>query len=588
MKIKSIKIKLALSYILIILISFGFVAYFLDKNLEENLLQEIKSSLLKDIDLIGNQLIIENLIKEDIIYLDSFSKQLGQKANSRVTIINTQGKVLADSDESLEATAKLENHASRPEVKAALDGEIGEEIRYSTTLKIDMLYIAKPIMYQGATRGVLRLALPLSNVKNTLGIIRRTILLSLFFALGVALVLGSMFAAGIIRPINKIMNISRNFAKGDFKHEILLASNDEIGELAQILNAMAKNLEEKIAQVQLQNQQSKAILESMIEGIVVVDSSNKIISLNSSAEKIFSITKESSKDKNFLEVIRNNDIEEIIKTALQNGKFISKELYLVWPLKKVFEINAIPIFENKTPSACLLVIHDITEARKLETVRKDFVANVSHELKTPLTSIKGFIETLLDGALEDKVNSRNFLKVIQEHANRLDNLVNDLLKLSYLESKEVILQKEDTNIRNLSKQVLDSFKSQLKNIKLNNELPANLSLKIDKNKIEQVLTNLIDNAIKFNREKGTINIRHEDLPDKIKIVIEDSGIGIPVKDIPRIFERFYRVDKARSSQLGGTGLGLSIVKHIIELHDGNVGVESTEGFGSKFFFYLPK
>jgi two-component system phosphate regulon sensor histidine kinase PhoR len=259
-------------------------------------------------------------------------------------------------------------------------------------------------------------------------------------------------------------------------------------------------------------------------------------------------------------------------------------------VQKVFQVNASPIFEKEAVSGCLMVIHDITEIRKLERIRSDFVANVSHELKTPLTSIKGFVETLLEGALEDKQNSKNFLKIIQEHANRLDNLINDLLALSYLESSQAELKKEELDLQELTDKVLAGFRAQLKKkqIEARNNLPPKCFIQADRDKMEQVLTNLIDNAIKFNKEKGWINIDFQEMPHSKKVSIEDSGIGIPEKDVPRIFERFYRADKARSRQLGGTGLGLSIVKHIVELHAGSVGVESTEGLGSKFWFSLPK
>jgi two-component system phosphate regulon sensor histidine kinase PhoR len=222
-------------------------------------------------------------------------------------------------------------------------------------------------------------------------------------------------------------------------------------------------------------------------------------------------------------------------------------------------------------------------------MRRDFVANVSHELKTPLTSIKGFVETLLEGALEDKENSVNFLKIINSHADRLNTLINDLLDLSHMESNEVVLKKERFNLAKLVDELMLGFKSQAKKkqVELESELPKGLEVFGDKSKIEQVITNLINNAIKYNKDKGFIRVYSEQSANEVKIVVEDSGSGIPARDLPRIFERFYRVDKARSRELGGTGLGLSIVKHIIELHSGSVGVESTEGLGSKFFFTLP-
>lgn len=367
---------------------------------------------------------------------------------------------------------------------------------------------------------------------------------------------------------------------------MFFSDKKRIKELIDDLN----QLREKIVKLQKENSQVQGILDSMVEGVIAVDRGTKILAINPTIEKLFNVSQDEAKGRFFLEVIRNNDIAEIINTILNSKESISRELALIWPIQRTFQINASPILEKNTVSGCLMVLHDITEIRKLETMRRDFVANVSHELKTPLTSIKGFVETLLEGALEDKENSRHFLKIIQEHAERLNSLINDLLDLSAIESEETQLEAEEFKLKELADKVLSSFKAQLKNrtIEAKNNLDGNLFVKADKARIEQVFTNLLDNAIKFNKDKGFIRIYSQDLPDKIKIIVEDSGIGIPQKDIPRIFERFYRVDKARSRELGGTGLGLSIVKHIVGLHRGTVGVESTEGLGSKFFFTLPK
>ncbi len=346
----------------------------------------------------------------------------------------------------------------------------------------------------------------------------------------------------------------------------------------------------KISELERRSSLTRAILESMVEGVIAIDKDARILSINPSIEKIFGISKDESEGRIFLEAIRNNDISEIIDNVLKKGEFASHQLSLLWPVQKDLKINATPIFEKGLPIGCLLVIYDITQIRKLETMRSDFIANVSHELKTPLTSIKGFVETLLEGALEDKENGRHFLKIIQDHVNRLDSLVNDLLDLSYLESKEAFLKKEDIKLKVLVDDVLAGFTPQVKKkaVEAINELSSDIKIKADKDKINQVFTNLIDNAIKFNRQKGSVKIYSQDVNNKVKIIVEDSGSGIPAKDLPRIFERFYRVDKARSRELGGTGLGLSIVKHIVELHKGDVGVESTEGLGSKFWFSLPK
>ncbi len=587
---RSFKLKLILSYVFVILISFGFIAFFLDKSLEENSLHNIQSSLVTQAHLIENQITAESIKKEDLTSLDILVKTLGPKTKCRITVINKKGMVLADSEKPKQEILNMENHINRPEVKIALTGDIGIDTRYSPTLNIDMLYMAMPLKDKNEITGILRLALPLESVQKTLFAIRKIVFIGLVFALALAFVLGSVVAGNTIRPINRMTQISRRFSEGDFSRRIIQSPKDEIGELANTLNKMAQDIEDKIKEVKAQNQKLAAIFNSMIEGVIVVDKEGRIISINPTIEKIFGVSKKDVEEKTFLEAIRNNDISDVISTVLKKGQPVSAELTLMYPVRKISEVNATPIFDNNEVTGCLVVIHDITEIRKLETVRSDFIANVSHELKTPLTSIKGFIETLLEGALDDKENNRNFLVIIQEHAERLNNLVNDLLSLSHLESKEITLDKENMNLRQLVEGVILGFKSQLKkkSIEVKDELPASLSIKADENRIEQVFTNLIDNAIKFNKEKGFVRIYSQDLNDKIKIVVEDSGIGIPEKDIARIFERFYRVGKARSRELGGTGLGLSIVKHIIELHNGSVGVESTEGFGSKFWITLPR
>ncbi len=587
---KSLKFRLLFSYALIILFCFSLATFSLNRRLEENSLRELKNSLTSQATLIESRLSSINLSQGNAPTLEALAKELSPRIKSRITIIDPSGNVLAESSKSLAETLQMENHANRPEVKEALSGSTGDNIRYSSTLKMKMLYLAMPVRSGNAITGLVRLALPLDNVQNMLSGVRRMIYLNIIFALILAILLGFAFTAGIVKPINKIINVSRKFSVGDFNHRIYYTAHDEIGELAATLNKMAQGLEEKIKEVELKSQQLEAVFQSMIEGIIIVDKQSRIISVNPSIENIFSIRNQESRGKPVIEVIRNNELTEIVKTVLNNGKPVSQELTLLWPVQKVFQVNAAPVLEGGVCSACLLVIHDISEIRKLENMRRDFVANVSHELKTPLTSIKGFVETLLEGALDDKENSRSFLKIVQDHANRLDNLISDLLKLSYLESKEIVLKKQDVDLSKLVDEVLVGFSSQIKNknIETENSLPRPLMAAVDPDKIEQVLTNLIDNAIKFNRDRGKVKLHSQDLGDKIKIIVEDSGAGIPPKDLPRIFERFYRVDKARSRSLGGTGLGLSIVKHIIELHAGNTGVESTEGLGSAFWFTLPK
>jgi len=581
--------KLTLSYILVILVSFTSTAFFLDRNLEKNSLQNIQSSLITQSKLIAGQIPLQRFKQLDTSYLENLIRSLSSQAKCRITLIDTSGKVVADSDRNEAEIPSMENHLYRPEVKAALSSGIGTDTRYSATLKMSMLYVASLLKDDSGQAGILRLSLPLESVQKTLLTIRKTIFVGFLFALVIALVFGAIMAGYTIRPVLRMIQASRKFSEGDFSRKIIRAPDDEIGELAVTLNKMAADIENKITEIQSQGQKLSAVFNSMIEGIIIVDNSSRIISVNPAAERIFSVSKEACLGKVFLEAIPNSGIFEIINSVLAGGKPETAEISLVLPAKRIFQVNALPISEGKV-NACLVVIHNVTEMRRLETVRSDFVANVSHELKTPLTSIKGFVETLLEGAIDDKENNRNFLKIIQDHAGRLDSLVNDLLALSHLESKHSALKVGDYDFKEQVDKVISgvSAQSKKKSVILKNDLAPGFALRADKNRIEQVLTNLIDNAIKFNKENGSVRVYAEEIDNKAKIVIEDTGIGIPEKDIPRIFERFYRVDKARSRELGGTGLGLSIVRHIIELHNGSIGVESTEGLGSKFWFVLPK
>ncbi len=417
-----------------------------------------------------------------------------------------------------------------------------------------------------------------------------TVILGMFFVILLLFILGTLLAVRIIGPVRRMTQITRRYSEGDFSRRIMHKSKDAIGELADTLNRMAQEIDGKMSHLSAENRELTAVLNSMIEGVIVLDRAGYVMSINHTVEKMFGIPEKEAKGKLFLEAIRNNDISEVMSRVLIKGEAVSAEMSLVIPVRRIFQVNAVPVFDNGMVSGCVGVFHDITQLRRLEVMRRDFVANVSHELKTPLTSIKGFIETLLDGALEDKEHNRGFLKIIQEHADRLNNLVNDLLSLSHIESKEASVDRNNYLLRKQVDEIVFGFRSQIekKKIDVRNELSLGLMINADQPKIEQVLTNMIDNAIKFNGDNGTIRIYSGDIDGFERIIVEDTGIGIPEKDIPRIFERFYRVDKARSRDLGGTGLGLSIAKHIIELHNGTVGVESVEGSGSRFWFSLPK
>lgn len=575
--------KLIFSYLCIACIGCACTAYLIDTyTTQRALLTEQKQSITQA-HLIAHRVRMERATTEN---LSAFMQALDMpREEFRGIIVNAQGKAIADSSGHLGQPAM--RYGDAPDIHAAFRGEITDHIKHDVQRTIDVLYVTMPIYHNNHIVGALRVehALLQLHTQQT----HRRIMLVIVFVLVMLLVL--RIARSLVRPLNTILHTSHKLSQGDLTHSILLSSDDEMNKLATTLNAMSHSLENKIKEVEVQNQRLVAILESMVEGIIVVDKDACIVGLNPSVERMFGVTQERVQGTYVLEMVRNNDMVDVINTVLKHGEYVSKECLLLWPVQKTVLVNVSPLFDAETQSlrGCVLVMHDITQLRALETMQRDFVANVSHELKTPLTAIKGFVETLLEGAYTDTQSCKQFIGIIESHTRRLESLVNDLLELSQLEADATPLHKETVSLNVLVHDVLTSFTAALtkKNITTDIAIASDVVVVADPHRLAQVCTNLIDNAIKFNKENGTITIRctHDDAT--VTVFVEDSGVGIPAKDMPRIFERFYRVDKARSRELGGTGLGLSIVKHIVQLHGGTIGVESHEGFGSIFWFMLP-
>jgi two-component system phosphate regulon sensor histidine kinase PhoR len=392
--------------------------------------------------------------------------------------------------------------------------------------------------------------------------------------------------------------MARRLDTGSLEREIQIYSQDEWGEFARAVDEMRIRLREKIDEVSRERDYLKTILKGMVEGVLVVDERGRILMVNDALRTILSLSSEVV-DKAPLEAIRNAELEEAIREAIHEGKNTAFELTFPLSGGKIVEVNVVGISPSPEETAqeaekiegAIAVFHDISRLKELEKVRQDFVANVSHELRTPLTTIKGYTETLLDGALREEV-APQFLQVIQKHADRLTKIVEDLLALSKIESKEFYLKRERLPLSELIDDVSGFVKeaAQKKKISISRSIvPSTLEMMGDRSYLEQVFVNLLDNAIKYTPEGGRVTISAIEKDQReIQFSIEDNGIGIPREDIPRIFERFYRVDKGRSQELGGTGLGLSIVKHLVQAHGGRVWVESQPGKGSTFYFTLPK
>ncbi len=395
----------------------------------------------------------------------------------------------------------------------------------------------------------------------------------------------------IPRSLREITAWAQSIAGGDFSKRISITARDEMGDLADSLNGMSQRVQSKMEDFIADKSRLEAVFLSMFDGVMIIDGKGAVILMNRTLKEFLRVEQDAA-GKKPLEVVRNIEIQEIIDNVLNlNSRFESREITIVLEEERILLVHATPVFHDQRRDGAVLVFHDITELRRLERVRRDFVANVSHELRTPVSTIRGYAETLLEGALEDKKHAREFLQIIYEDSDRLARLIKDLLDLSRIESGQLKLAFEACALEPVVDRVLAAMNNEAKenSVRLQKEIPGDLAkVKIDEGTIAQVLFNLVENAIKYNNKGGCVSVSARERGHDVEVSVEDTGIGIPQEDIPRIFERFYRVDKARSRELGGTGLGLSIVKHIIQAHGSEVMVESELGRGSTFRFTLPK
>ena len=516
--------------------------------------------------------------------------EMGKILDKRITVINRQGVVLADSDYNAE---EMDNHLDRPEIKAILAGEAkGISIRKSDTINIDMYYLAVPLERRGEIAGFIRISESLREINL---IIRRNIINNFFFLLVmllITLLLVWKYSKDIINPLNKITGLAGKLARGNFQERIRVNDQNEIGTLARMLNFMAAQLESMISQISEEKSRAEAILTSMLDGLIAVDKQLYIRLINPAAQDIFAVKPGKLKGRKLIEVIRHHEIDNYLEAAMENNQILSEELSLQKGEKKILRCNFVPIVnEEGEVTGGVVVFNDITELRRLEQMRTEFVGNVSHELRTPLTSIIGYIDTIVDNQIEDLSTLKRFLKIIKTEADRLALLIKDLLDLSRLEGKErqfSLLPGDLPGIINKTVLLLRD-QAERKGITIIKELPAYIPpVYMVAEQVEQVLMNLIDNSIKYTAKKGWVKICLRVEQQRVIVEIKDNGLGISPADQERIFERFYRVDKARSSSQGGTGIGLSIVKHIIQNHQSKITVESEPGKGSIFRFHLQK
>ena len=581
--------KIVASYILLIVIltaTFGLIMMnsvnnMMTLQLEERFISEakiVKSLFVKSFEQSEND-------NSSFDYM-TFANQVHMQTNTRITIILEDGTVVADTSQDPKL---MNNHLNRDEVQDAIrKNDVTTKIRYSNTVGSDFMYVAIPVEIEDSF-WVIRVSKRLTEIEALNIRIIKVALYSMIGAAIVALIMSVILSKRMTKPIDALTNAAEEIANGDFGKKIYIQASDQIGELAQSFNKMSRNLEYSVNELKKRNIELEAILNSMINGIIAVDQNKNIILINRFCFEILDLPLDYVvENESMYKIIRNDEIAQMVEQSMKDGLSQVKELAYVHS-DKILRIYVNPIFTaDKEIMGSIVVIQDITQIRKLEQMRSDFVSNVSHELKTPLTSIKGFVDTLKNGAIENPETALRFLDIIDIESDRLYRLINDILLLSEIESMDREPELTEFELRSVVEEVLDilSQSADAKGLTISTNFETRIQLNANRDRIKQMLINLVDNAIKYT-EKGSVTIGAFEDQGLVKIIVSDTGIGFDDIHKSRLFERFYRVDKGRSRNQGGTGLGLSIVKHIVLLYQGKITVNSTPGKGTTFEVQLP-
>jgi two-component system, OmpR family, phosphate regulon sensor histidine kinase PhoR len=572
---KSLIIRILFFYVLIMVVSLLLVFFFFFKDLENDSIKKIAVNLNNYCSLIDEN-IIRYLSEDTGMEFQNYVKSKSLSLDARITVIDVTGKVVSESEENPEY---MENHSDRPEVRNALNGKSNYVIRFSNTLKKSMMYYAYPLVNNGNTVGVIRLSVYIDDVDRMVNLLQLKYILVTFFMLLVSTFAILMIYFNFKREIGVFSRISYNVSEGNLDVKLPENESYEIRELSASYRKMILKINQLISELMHEKEEIESIISSIREAVCVVDGKGMIIRYNNGFESLFGTN--NYEGKYFWEIIRNNEVIDQIKNLREkSGKMREIEIG-----DRIFlcSINDLKIKEE-----IVIILYDITELTNFNRVKKDLVINVSHELGTPLTAIKGYVETLLDE--EQDAQKLNYLNIIFQHTERLNNIVKDLLLLSKLEQDYKLEKYERVNLKNIISVILPLFNEKLKEKNINFVINAGEEMypvSGDSFKLEQMLINIVDNAVKYT-DQGEIRINLENLEDTVRVEIVDTGIGIPDQDKSRVFERFYVVDKSRSRSLGGTGLGLSIVKHIAILHNAVIKIENNNGRGTKFIIVFKK
>jgi two-component system phosphate regulon sensor histidine kinase PhoR len=521
--------------------------------------------------------------------LDAEVKRFGRAAGVRVSVTDARGRVVGDSEAAPEA---LDNHADRPEVQAALRGHVGRSRRFSFTTRHATAYAAVPLRADGRVIGVVRVSQPLEGRRSLWGYSARLVLGAGAIALLVML-LSYLAWRRLALQLDAIKEGAERFARGELTSRVPVSDSMELAGIAESMNAMGAQLQERMHTVLRQRNELEAVLASMVEGVVAFDADQRVLNLNRAAAEFFGADPAQAVGRAIEEVIRNTEAQALVRQTLAGPRPVEGDItvYRRGDERTLQAHGNVLRDGHGRPIGGLLVLNNVTRLRRLETARRDFAANVSHELRTPVTAIKGCIETLQDGALDDPAGARRFLEIVHRQADRLNALIDDLLTLARVEdaAERQTLPVEKAGVRPLLESAVETCRAAAaeKALRVTLDCDRDIVVPMNATLIEQAVVNLLDNAIKYSPPDGVVEIRGTRENGEVAIHVIDHGCGIAEEHLPHLFERFYRVDKARSRKLGGTGLGLAIVKHVVRLHNGRTGVRSAPGHGSAFSIYLP-
>ncbi|MHB9027658.1 MAG: two-component system histidine kinase PnpS [Candidatus Latescibacterota bacterium] len=575
-------------HVLIVLISFLAVVGYSFVTFRNQYIESSRANLLSKAVLFNRMLAGQSAVANPQ-RIDALCKEVGALVSSRFTVILPSGKVIGDS---MTDPAGMDNHIDRPEIRQALTGEVGVVTRFSFTLHEPMMYVAAPLVREGKVVAAIRTSFPSNLMSQTLGsFFLHTFLGGLVLAL-LALSFSIMLSLRLNTTFREIRRGAARLSAGDPDYRLHIESFAEIESLAEAMNSMADQLNRRIRTITSQRNELEAVLSGMTEAVIAIDSDERIMNANHAAESLFGISLETARGRTIQETIRNSRLQNFMKKALAGSAPLLEDTIILFPPERFLQAHGTPLrdSDNRTIGA-LIVLNDITRLKTLENVRRDFVANVSHELKTPITSIKGFVETLRDGAVDDPAAASRFLNIILKHTDRLNAIIEDLLSLSRIEqgAENESIQFQTVPAGDIVNNVLLVCQNRAheKNISIEASCGDNINLRGNSALLEQAVVNLVENAIKYSDAGSSISLNIRQTGAEVSVAVEDHGIGIPDKHLPRIFERFYRIDKARSRDMGGTGLGLAIVKHIVKAHNGNITVASTPGKGSVFTLRFP-